>query len=439
MKKVVLGIAVALFVGAAASAQVLERAQIKNTLWTGFGNPFDGDTMFYGFTDIFQARFDQGKFTMDGMLNMGALANYENGGDVDNFEIGTTNLNPLALHYGRNTRGGNHTNTNNDGYDNAINSNNTITDAFYLNFVYHINRNFDFGMGTKLNWKVGPAPGYGDWVWGPNAHVRQGGFSTAYDDRSGSFYPSSTSSDCAGYYKFKVDAPGTADVVGFIPYSNSYARRGLGVRYVSKGKMNFEAGAAIPNGFNTDDPAVNFGVKFAPVNWVSIGAVMEGAFEDAANFYAGSTIGAKNFLLEVYLAMDSLFTKEKDDEAYGIGGAITFSVPNSKLSLRPEAGLNFFENDDYTFAWYAGAALIVPINKDFLFNAYGSLAFGSKDKDWDDDDWNGGHIFTIRPSVKYKFSKKTDFDLNLNLENRKAFDGKTRNAWSCGFYVSHIL
>ncbi|WP_288750726.1 hypothetical protein, partial [uncultured Treponema sp.] len=203
MKKVVLGIAIALFVGAAASAQVLERAQIKNTLWTGFGNPFDGDTMFYGFTDIFQARFDQGKFTMDGMLNMGALANYENGGDVDNFEIGTTNLNPLALHYGRNTRGGNHTNTNNDGYNNAINSNNTITDAFYLNFVYHINRNFDFGMGTKLNWKVGPAPGYGDWVWGPNAHVRQGGFSTAYDDRSGSFYPSSTSSDCAGYYKFK--------------------------------------------------------------------------------------------------------------------------------------------------------------------------------------------------------------------------------------------
>ena len=132
MKKVVLGIAIALFVGAAASAQVLERAQIKNTLWTGFGNPFDGDTMFYGFTDIFQARFDQGKFTMDGMLNMGALANYENGGDVDNFEIGTTNLNPLALHYGRNTRGGNHTNTNNDGYNNAINSNNTITDAFYL-------------------------------------------------------------------------------------------------------------------------------------------------------------------------------------------------------------------------------------------------------------------------------------------------------------------
>ena len=150
MKKVVLGIAIALFVGAAASAQVLERAQIKNTLWTGFGNPFDGDTMFYGFTDIFQARFDQGKFTMDGMLNMGALANYENGGDVDNFEIGTTNLNPLALHYGHHSR-----NTNVDGRDNSVNSNNTITDAFYLNFVYHINRNFDFGMGTKLNWKVG--------------------------------------------------------------------------------------------------------------------------------------------------------------------------------------------------------------------------------------------------------------------------------------------
>ena len=33
-----------------AGAQVLDKAQVKNTFWTGVGNPFDGDFMCYGFT-----------------------------------------------------------------------------------------------------------------------------------------------------------------------------------------------------------------------------------------------------------------------------------------------------------------------------------------------------------------------------------------------------
>lgn len=442
MKKIALGTAFALFLCAAVNAQVLPAPSMKNTLWTGFGNPFDGGTMYYGLTDVFQARYDVGKFTMEGMLNMGALANYENGGDIDNFQIGTTNLNALALHYGRNSRFTSSTTDLKD-YSNAVNSSNTLVDSYYVNFFYHINRNFDFGMGTKLNWSAGPAPRYGDWLWGADAHVRQGGFSTKYDDRSGSFARTSSDENTNTTYKFTPDRPGTADVVGFVHYASTYAKRALGLRYVMSGDFDLEVGTAIPNGFNTDDPAVNIGLKVGPADWLSVGAVLEGAFESGANFYTGATIGAKAFILEVYLAADSLFTSADDDQSYGTGAAVLFTIPRTSITLRPEIGLNLFEDDNYTPAWYTGASLILPINKEFQFSVYGSAAFGSKDERWDDDketdDWDGGHIFTARPSVKYVFSKHTTIDAYVNLENRRAFDGKTRNAWSSGLYVTYVF
>lgn len=441
LKKLVLGFAAAMALFTMnAGAQVLDKAQVKNTFWTGVGNPFDGDFMCYGFTDVIQARIDSGKMSIDAMFNMGALANYQNKGDVDNFQIGTTNLNPLALHYGRNAHNGNE-NTADPGFNNSVNSNNTIIDAFYVNFLYHINRNFDFGLGTKLNWGVGPAPRYGDWVWAADAHVRQGGFSTAYDDRAGAF--AETSTDTAGRYRYYVDRPGSADVVGFVPYANSYGKRGMGVRFISDGDIDVELGAVIPNGFNTDDPALNFGAKIGPAKWLSISAAMEGAFEDGSNFYSGVTIDFKTVILDAYLAMDSLFTSEDDDEAYATGAAVTFVIPNTKITLRPEIGLNFFENDDYTMAWFTGAGLVLPLNRDFQFSVYGSAAFGSKDKRWDDDDetddYDGGKIFTARPAIKFFFSKKTTFDAYLNLEKREAFDGKDRSAWSTGLFVTHIF
>lgn len=450
VKRMIVGAVSALLLCVSANAQVLPGPAMKNTLWTGFGNPFDGDTMYYGVTDVFQARYDAGKFTMEGMLSTGILANYQNGGDIDNFQIGTTNLNALALHYGRNSRygdgeysGGKAYSTPQGGCWNAVNSSNTLVDSYYVNFFYHINRNFDFGMGTKLNWSAGPSPRYGDWLWGADAHVRQGGFSTAYDDRSGSFARTSSDENTNTTYKFTPDRPGTADVVGFVHYASTYAKRAIGLRYVMSGDFDLEIGTAIPNGFNTDDPAMNFGVKVSPVDWISVGAALEGAFEDGANFYTGATIGAKNFILEVYLAVDSLFTSADDDQSYGTGAAVSFTIPRTSITLRPEIGLNLFENDDYTPAWYTGASLILPISKEFQFSVYGSAAFGSKDERWDDssetDDWDGGHVLTARPSVKYKFSKHMTIDAYVNLENRRAFDDKTRNAWSSGVYVTYIF
>ena len=88
-------------------------------------------------------------------------------------------------------------------------------------------------------------------------------------------------------------------------------------------------------------------------------------------------------------------------------------------------------------AWFTGAGLVLPLNRDFQFSVYGSAAFGSKDKNW--DDYDGGKIFTARPAIKFFFSKKTTFDAYLNLEKREAFDGKDRSAWSTGLFVTHIF
>lgn len=455
MKKI-LTVFSALVLGTAAlSAQVLDKAQIKNTTWTGFGAPIDGNAMFYGFTDTLQCRFDKKKFTVEGMLNWGFLANYDNDGNVDNFVLGTSNLNPLSLKYGTRRNSGTITSYAGDNtisaaktadvasktgvtLNNQANVSNTVQDSYYVNFLWHPASNIDVGFGTKLNWQVGPAPRYGNWLWEADAHVRQGGFSTAYDDRAGTVIQ--TSSEYAGSYKFNVDKPGSADVVGFIPYANKYAKRAIGVRY---NDSNLQIGAALPNGFNTDDPAMNLGFKLAPVDWLSVSAALEGAFEEKANFYTGATLGRSNFILDMYFAADSLFSDDDDDEAYGTGAAISFTIPDTKINLRPELGVNFFENSHYDFAWYTGASLSFAINKTLGFSVWGSFAQGSKDDRWDDydvsKDWNGGHIVNVRPQLSIEYSKTTSFSVYADFEQRTAFDGENRKCWSSGVFVTTYL
>ena len=111
MKKFLLGLSIALLALSTATAQVLPKEQLKNTAWSGFGAPLDGDIMFYGFSDTFQVRLDRGKFTVEAMLNWGLFATYSynpiiNEFDFDSFYFGTSNYNPLAIKYGVVQNGG---------------------------------------------------------------------------------------------------------------------------------------------------------------------------------------------------------------------------------------------------------------------------------------------------------------------------------------------
>ena len=135
MKKILTILSAVIFGTAVASAQVLSSQQMKNTAWIGFGAPIDGSATFYGFTDTFQARFDRGNFTIEGMLNWSFLANYDNEGDVDNFVFGTSNGNPLSLKYGTRGSSSYHAgdNTAPTNYNNQVNR--LIYYHFYLNIM----------------------------------------------------------------------------------------------------------------------------------------------------------------------------------------------------------------------------------------------------------------------------------------------------------------
>lgn len=428
MKKIIASVFAAAFLAVSAFSQVLDSAQTKNTTWMGFGAPVDGEITFHGFTNTFQTRYDIGKITLDAMLNWGFLANYNNDGDVDNFRFGTTNSNPLSLKYGS--------------LSGKVDFSNTLQDSYYVNFIWHPVKNLDVGIGTKLNWQVGSSPRYGGWLWEHDAHVRQGGFATKYDDRSGSV--AQTSSETARSYKFAVDAPGSSDVVGFVPYANRYAKRALGVRYTADiNGVGFQVGAAVPNGFNTDDPAMNFGFEIAPVKWLSLATSIEGAFDSASNFYFGATIGMKSFILYLYGAADRLFTDEDDDEAFSFGATFEYNIPKTKIKIVPELAFNFFSNGDYTPAFYFGGTLVTPIAGKFGFNLWASFASGSKNKQWEkydfSKDWTGGSVLNLRPELTFDVSKRMTVSAYLDFESRKAYEGTSRNCWASGVFMTYVF
>ena len=432
MKKLLIGAAFTALAAFAVSAQVMPASGVENTLWTGLGSPFSGDAKYFGFVDTLQARVDVGKFTVEGMLNWGALSYWETDDDFDKFIFTNTETNALNRHYNDKDNDDNYKNTETvPGYSNAIKSQ-TEQDSYYVNFLWHPVNNFDFGMGTKLNWRVGPAPTYGSWVWGSDAHIRQGGFSTAYNDKPGE-----------AYKHFTPDAPGSADVVGFVHYANTYAKKAIAARYNYQGDFGLQIGAAIPDGADTDSPVMNLGVELRPVDWLSIATAYEGLLQKRGDFYAGVTVGAKSFILDAYFACDNIASDYDDDMAFGTGAGITFAFPKVGITIRPEAGLNWFENSSWTPAWYAGGLFKFDINEKMILQAWTSFAVGSKDKDWDDnvatEDWNGGHIFDIRPEFTFCLNKNNSLSAYIDIESRKSFDGKTRDCWTTGFFWTYKM
>lgn len=443
MKKLLLSIFASIGFAFCVSAQVMPTTGVENNVWTGFGSPFSGDAKFYGVIDCLQARVDIARFTVEGMLNWGALAVWS-GDDLDSVVFANTERNALNFHY-YGTENNNTVNVadslaweskSGQRVSNAIKSA-TAQDSYYVNFLWHPFDNFDVGMGTKLNWQVGTAPKYGSWLWENDAHIRQGGFSTTYDDRSGS----------RSHAKFTPDAPGSADVVGFVHYANKYAKKAIGIRYNYQGDFGLQIGAAIPNEADSNNPVANVGFALQPVKWLSIAAAYEGIFQKDGNFYAGASIGAKSFILDAYFAWDSIDTddgsNDPKDMAFGTGAGITFAFSDAGITIRPEAGFNWFENKDWTPAWYAGILAKFDINEKIILQAWSSFSIGSKNKNWADltatEDWTGGHIFDIRPEFSFNLNKNHSLSAYVDIESRTSFDGKNRSAWSTGVFWTYRL
>lgn len=131
-------------------------------------------------------------------------------------------------------------------------------------------------MGTRLEWKIGPAPSNLGNFWQPYAHVIQGGLKDA--------------------------VPGGADVAGYAYYANTYTgwyngntKASLGLRYRYKDFL--EAGITIPSGVTTTAPLFNFTFMILPVDVFAASVAYEGVLQGNGNFYTGLSLYLSNFFL----------------------------------------------------------------------------------------------------------------------------------------------
>ena len=403
-------------------AQVLSSSGVKNTLSTSFGLPYANvdasgrDVRFYGLLETLQIRYDVGKFTAEGMLNWGALANWnvDDGGDA--FTFANTGITPFYYTNNHIAGGGWWTNP--------------LIEGYYVNFIFHPTKNIDLGMGTRLNWVIGPAPSSLDDYWGYKAHLVQGGLKDA--------------------------APGNADVAGYTYYANCYTsyyqantKAALGARF--RYEDFIEAGIAIPSGVTTSTPLFNAAVSIHPVDFIRIALAFEGVMRNNGNFYTGISFDFKNFLLDTYLAVNfrnknTLLPDISDGwgNQWGTGAAFTFTIPKISMTLRPEVGFSFYNESEYSMAWYTGARMDFAIGSDFVLGAWSSFAFGAYDKRWYDKDsvlyhpdYTGGRIFDLRPDFTWNINKSNALTLYVDYQSRLKYTGENYNTWASGLYWTY--
>lgn len=203
---------------------------------------------------------------------------------------------------------------------------------------------------------------------------------------------------------------------------------------------------AIPNGATTESPVTNLGFQIA-FGKFEISAAYEGLFQKDGNFYTGLGLGADDFEIDAYFAWDSIDVDNEDDDpkdmSFGTGCAITFKFSDAGITIRPEAGLNWFENPDYLPAWYIGGLFDWNIADTMNLSVWTSFAVGSADKNWKDnsvtDEWTGGTVFNIRPTFAFNLTKHHTLAAFVNIENRIAFNGNSRNCWSTGLFWTYKL
>ncbi len=408
MKKILAFAAGLLLTCSVSFAQVLDSTGVKNTLSTSFGMPYGGSgntdrhVHLYGLLETLQVRLDVSKFTVEGMLNWGALADWKADGSFDSFTFANTGITPFY-------------------YTNHINqggwwTNGTI-ESYYVNFLFHPIKGLDLGMGTRLNWVVGPAPSSLDNYWGYKAHIVQGGLKDA--------------------------VPGGADVAGYTYYANCYTslyqtntKAAIAARYRYEDLL--EAGISIPSGVTTSAPLFNAAFMIHPVDFLRIGIAYEGILQSNGNLYTGITFGFKNFVLDTYLAANFRTKKAGDlGSRWGTGAAATFTIPKVGIVLRPEIGFSFYDDSNYTLAWYTGARMDFSFGGKYVLGAWSSIAFGSADKRWANSrataNWSGGNVFDIRPDFTWVINKANSLSAYFDFQNRITFKNESYNTWASGF------
>lgn len=408
MKKIISLLCGIVVLALSVSAQVLPKSGVQNTMWTGFGqqyptiqNPFDpsyksSGVRYYGLYNTLQARVDLAQFTIEGMLNWAAETNWDENNAFTWVTFSNTEKTPFW--YTNNySQGGSHTTGE--------------TESYYVNFIWNAiskdKNDLDFGMGTRLAWKIGPAPVCGGYYWEPLTHLVQGGL--------------------------KEGVPGSADVVGYTHYDNQYANHALGIRYRFSDMI--EAGISIPSGVTTDKPFFNAAFAIQPVDVFRASVAFENVCTSYADFYTGLTLNLQKVIIDAYLEIQNLGNADYHNKTWGTGATISF-YPVKSLLIRPEAGFTFYREANYTPAFYAGGRVEWGINKSCILGGFVSLAWGSKNTDWNND-WIGGFILDARPDFTYIINNRHKISIALDFQHRVAFNNKAYQVWATGLYWTY--
>ncbi len=408
MKKIISLLCGIVVLALSVSAQVLPKAGVQNTLWTGFGqqyptiqNPVDpsyksSGVRYYGLYNTLQARVDLAQFTIEGMLNWAAETNWNSNNAFSSITFSNSEKTPF-WYTNNSSQGGSHTTGE--------------TESYYVNFIWNAlskeKHDLDFGMGTRLAWKIGPAPVCGGYYWEPLTHLVQGGL--------------------------KEGVPGSADVVGYTHYDNQYANHALGIRYRFSDMI--EAGISIPSGVTTDKPFFNAAFAIQPVDVFRASVAFENVCTSYADFYTGLTLNLQKVIIDAYLEIQNLGNADYHNKTWGTGATISF-YPVKSLLIRPEAGFTFYREANYTPAFYAGGRVEWGINKSCILGGFVSLAWGSRNTDWNND-WTGGFILDARPDFTYIINNRHKISIALDFQHRVAFNNKAYQVWATGLYWTY--
>lgn len=404
MKKILIAIAAGAILLASASAQILERRSVQNTLYTGFGLPYnpgeeDGHGKFnwVGILDTLQVRLDWEWFTMDGGLTWGLPLMLWDAKEIAFTNTGTTQFTFMGENRGADDC--------DEGY------------SHYINFVVRPFKNFEAGVGTHLNWQVGPAPQLGALPWMPLAHVVQGDFEEGAPDGSG--------------------------VKGRFDYAYKWADRALGLRYTigfDNAKNHYlQLGVALPDGSASNHFTINTAMELKPIDLLTVAVAYRhtGKKHRGGQLYTGLELDfTQNFNIQAWFGLNGIgLDKDGDiagDKMWGTGVAVYIKFGKLPLWIKPEVGISDYIYKDYSLALYTGARIQWDITKAMHLGAWTSFAWGADDKRWKDQ--NGGFIFNIRPDFTFDINDRHSISAVFEYESTRVPSDDRLNRFCFGFY-----
>lgn len=349
MKKMLIMCVSFLLVGGIAFSQSQDPGY-SNTVYTGFGSggmldfnqPVKGseEIKFDGFVDYFSANFH-----ISGVTIAGDIA-------WQLFEEGNLTANILGWNF------------------------NAVMTPF---------KNFDIGVGTSLEWEVGPKP------------------------FSGPAYSAYAVPEYAGLSSFTNSVSAV---------QNSFADKSVAVRYSLEDVLMIGAGL---NG-DAGEIGAGLGVRVNVLHSFYLGFAYNGAFKSTGNnFYLGSSIYAIN---DVDIDVWANFIP---DYAATFGGRISFH--KNSFRFTPEFSATFWDDTAKSPSWYAALITEMSLSSTVLAGINASLAMGSDPNvEWDGNE--SGARLNITPHIVWNITKSHRISIGANIIPIWWQDGTTDFYWS---------